>query len=433
MAANAHSYLNSSGSTSTSFGAAPIPFRRRQSSDPAPPLSSLFAMSSLNSQQQSSPASIASDESSPPSLLFSSTSASPSSSISSSPSLDGSKRSLPFPPPFSLDAGSPGSGLKPSPTQMAVYASNIIRNEAYALLALAARLAPAAHPLHDEDGAYFGHTASAAPAPSSSSSSSDEGGEGSQTGELLPPDLDEPVSGGRSSDDVLVESRTNIAFRQVVDLCQAMPPHGKILVTGVGKSGIAARKMVATFCSLGIQAAFLHPLEALHGDLGVVCPCSPSAPCDTLLMISHSGATAELMRLLPIVRPRVRSLIAVTRDADSVLARSCHGWMDAGTGVYPTGMPKGTTDEADSALPAPTSSVVSALAIGDALALTLSRLKIGWDADGKERRLQFFHCHPGGQLGLQLGREGRGVEVPSTSPIAAPSCPPAPVPASVTA
>jgi len=108
------------------------------------------------------------------------------------------------------------------------------------------------------------------------------------------------------------------------------------------------------------------------------------------------------MRLLPIVRPRVRSLIAVTRDADSVLARSCHGWMDAGTGVYPTGMPKGTTDEADSALPAPTSSVVSALAIGDALALTLSRLKIGWDADGKERRLQFFHCHPGGQLGLQV-------------------------------
>jgi len=133
---------------------------------------------------------------------------------------------------------------------MAVYASNIIRNEAYALLALAARLAPAAHPLHDEDGAYFGHTASAA-APMSSSSSSDEGGEGSQTGELLPPDLDEPVSGGRSSDDVLVESRTNVAFRQVVDLCQSMPPHGKILVTGVGKSGIAARKMVATFCSLG--------------------------------------------------------------------------------------------------------------------------------------------------------------------------------------
>lgn len=418
MAAHAHSYL-------TSSPAQPFALRRRQSSDPAPPLPSLFAMSALSQQSSTSPgSSSASDESSPPSLLFSSTSASPASSLSSSPSLDPKRSSLPFPPPFSLDAGQPTSAAqsKPSPTQVAVYASNIIRNEAYALLALAARLAPAAHPLHDEDGAYFGHTASASP--SSSSSSSDDSGEGSQTGELMPPDLDEPVSGGTRRDDVLVESRTNVAFRQCVDLCTSMPGHGKILVTGVGKSGIAARKMVATFCSLGpsslgpgiislctqltcliptgVQAVFLHPLEALHGDLGVVCPCSPSSPCDTLLMISHSGATAELMRLLPIVRPRVRSLIAVTRDPDSVLARSCHGWLDAGTGVYPAGMPKGTTDEADSALPAPTSSVVSALAIGDALALTLSRLKIGWDADGKERRLQFFHCHPGGQLGIQV-------------------------------
>jgi len=122
-------------------------------------------------------------------------------------------------------------------------------------------------------------------------------------------------------------------------------------------------------------------------------------------MISHSGATAELMRLLPIIRPRVRSLVAVTRDPDSVLARSCHGWLDSGTGVYPAQKGPagvGTTDEADSALPAPTSSVVAALAIGDALALTLSRLKQGWDKDGKDRRSRFLYCHPGGQLGIQV-------------------------------
>ncbi|BGP12556.1 hypothetical protein JCM10213v2_000473 [Rhodosporidiobolus nylandii] len=216
--------------------------------------------------------------------------------------------------------------------------------------------------------------------------------------------------------EVRAESRTNVAFQNVVDLVTSMPPHGKILVTGVGKSGIAGKKMVATFCSLGIQSVFLHPLEALHGDLGVVCSCTPTTPCDTLLMISHSGATAELMRLLPIIRPRVRSLVAVTRDPDSVLAKSCHGWLDAATGVYPEGLPKGTTDEADSALPAPTNSVVTALAMGDALALTLSRLKIGWAKDGKDRRAEFFHCHPGGQLGIKLGREGRGVEVPPSPP-----------------
>lgn len=111
------------------------------------------------------------------------------------------------------------------------------------------------------------------------------------------------------------------------------------------------------------------------------------------------------MRLLPIVRPRVRSLVAVTRDPDSVLARACSNWLDAGTGAY-VGVTKDgrekVTDEADSALPAPTSSVVSALAVGDALALSLSKMKLGWEADGKTRRHDFLRCHPGGQLGIEV-------------------------------
>lgn len=156
----------------------------------------------------------------------------------------------------------------------------------------------------------------------------------------------------------------------------------------------------------GIPAVFLHPLEALHGDLGVICPCSPHCPCDALLMLSHSGATAELMRLLPIVRPRVRHLVAVTRDPESVLARACGGWLDAGTGAFMRGGPK-ETDEADSALPAPTSSVVCALAVGDAVALSLSRLRIGWAKGGKERRAEFLRCHPGGQLGINVSLASR--------------------------
>lgn len=151
---------------------------------------------------------------------------------------------------------------------------------------------------------------------------------------------------------------------------------------------------------------FLHPLEALHGDLGVICPCSPHSPCDSLLLISHSGATAELMRLIPVVRNRVKNLIAITRDPDSVLARACNGWLDAGTGAYVPSLSENggekATDEADSALPAPTSSVVSALAIGDALALSLSRMRVGWNAGGKARRLDFLRSHPGGQLGIEV-------------------------------
>ncbi|GAA6006576.1 hypothetical protein JCM10207_004980 [Rhodosporidiobolus poonsookiae] len=379
---------------------------------PTSPSSSAFSLASLSQSLVSSASSVSDDHS----LLFSpSASASPVSSLAPSPSLEAKRAFYPSPPELSL-AGTarppPIAGpSKPNPTQLAQYASSIIRNEAYALLALAARLAPAAHPLVYDDEPYGGYS------PPASGLSSEEGSVvgGEVPEEQAPmegvPSSPEPASGWE-------ESKTNVAFRHVVDLVSSMPAHGKILVTGVGKSGIVGRKMVATFCSLGIQAVFLHPLEALHGDLGVVCSCTPSHPCDTLLMISHSGATAELMRLLPIVRPRVRSLVAVTRDPESVLAKSCHGWLDAGTGVYPEGLPKGTTDEADSALPAPTNSVVTALAIGDALALTLSRLKIGWDKDGKDRRAEFFHCHPGGQLGIQLGREGRGVDIPSSAAIA---------------
>lgn len=371
-----------------------MPRRRRSSASTGDRLQQQLSTLSLLAQPPQSQSGT-SDESTPPSLIFSSGSVSPASSLTSSPSL-GPKRfshSAAGPEPLSLEIP-----LQPSSVDLAKYASDIIRNEAYALLALAARLAPAAYPLLDDEGAHVVRTDSSS---SVGTEPSDDGSEESE--ELYAKSPVDPAI-------EVAESRTNHAFRNVVTLVQSMPRHGKILISGIGKSGIVAKKMVATFCSLGIQAAFLHPVEALHGDLGLICSCSPANPCDTVFLISHSGATAELMRLLPIVRPRVRSLVAITRDPESVLASSCHGWLDAGTGVNPAGLPKATTDEADSALPAPTSSVVSALAMGDALALTLSRLRTGWDADTKRRREEFYHCHPGGQLGIQLGREGRAVE-----------------------
>lgn len=110
------------------------------------------------------------------------------------------------------------------------------------------------------------------------------------------------------------------------------------------------------------------------------------------------------MRLIPVVRSRLRTLIAVTRDPDSILARACTGWLDAGTGAAtgtscsPGGTNEKTTDEADSELPAPTSSVICGLAMGDALALCLSKTRLGWEAEGRDRRKEFFKFHPGGQL-----------------------------------
>ncbi|KAM0755490.1 SIS domain-containing protein [Meredithblackwellia eburnea MCA 4105] len=339
------------------------------------PPSSLFSLSSYAQSE----AAFSDSESS----IFSAAT-SPSSSLASSPALRPSASGSPVADELCL------ADTKPSPRQVTAYAASIIRAEAYALLALADRMTPSSSPCLDDLDAPFS------------------------------PDFITPSSSSRSLSPV-EESRTNNGFLNTLNSLAALPPHGKILVTGVGKSGIAGRKIVATLCSLGIPAAFLHPLEALHGDLGCVCPCSPHNPCDAAILISHSGATAELMRLLPILRPRVRTLVAVTRDPESVLARACHHWLDAGTGTG-TGLGAAVkdgekvTDEADSALPAPTSSVVTALAIGDALALSLSRVRLGWDKDGKARRADFLRCHPGGQLGIELGREGRGVPE-ATAPV----------------
>ncbi|GAA5922465.1 uncharacterized protein JCM15063_003311 [Sporobolomyces koalae] len=410
----------------------------RQPGDSSLPFNLAALSQSLLSSSDAAFTSPSDSESTSPSLLAYSSSGSPGSSLQSSPALrpkllpalSSATDDLPLLSTNPARSGAISDETVPSTTDLSLYAASIIRNEAYALLSLAARLSPASQPIVSDEEL-------------DSANSEASSFEGFGFDEDTHPSRRQSVSGPMGSP-ILQESRTNVAFRQVVDLIRDMPAHGKVLVTGIGKSGIAGKKMVATFCSLGVQAAFLHPVEALHGDIGSVCYCSnyaatPTAPCDVLLLISHSGATAELMRLLPIIRPRLRSVVAVTRDPDSVLARACDGWLDSGTGVFPAQRGPagaGTTDEADSALPAPTSSVVAALAIGDALALTLSRLKLGWAKDGKDRRSQFFHCHPGGQLGIQLGREGRTTSaspeaMPAKSNLNLPSVSPvSPIPAS---
>lgn len=229
-----------------------MPRRRRSSASTAGDATGLQQLSTLS--LSSSPLSSSSDSSAPPSLIFSSTSPSPSSSLSSSPSLGPTKRfshSAAVPDPLSL-----GAPLQPNSVELAKYASDIIRNEAYALLALAARLAPAAYPLLDDDGAHVVRATDSSS--SAGTDSSDDGCEDSDDAAYAK----SPVG----VESHVEESRTNQAFRNVVTLIQSMPRHGKILISGIGKSGIVARKMVATFCSLGASArrSIVQPAQTLE-------------------------------------------------------------------------------------------------------------------------------------------------------------------------
>jgi arabinose-5-phosphate isomerase len=153
---------------------------------------------------------------------------------------------------------------------------------------------------------------------------------------------------------------------------------GKIIVTGIGKSGHIARKMVATFCSTGTAAVFLHPAEAVHGDLGIYTPGDPT------ILISRSGATAELQALVPTLRGFRSPLIGILGSTEGPLAAQLDVLLDARV-----------EREADPHNLAPTASAVTALALGHALAIALMCAR---DFTAEE----FGRFHPGGQLGRNL-------------------------------
>ncbi len=165
-------------------------------------------------------------------------------------------------------------------------------------------------------------------------------------------------------------------FPRAVELIFASS--GRVIVTGVGKSGIVARKIVATLNSTGTPALFLHPVEAMHGDLGMI------SPQDVVLALSNSGETAELTVLLPSLQRLGTPLIAMTGRTTSTLAR--HSQVVIDVGVPREACPLGL---------APTASTTAALAMGDALAVALLTLR-GFRAS------DFRRFHPGGSLGARL-------------------------------
>ncbi|HPW55045.1 MAG: KpsF/GutQ family sugar-phosphate isomerase [Thermoanaerobaculaceae bacterium] len=173
-----------------------------------------------------------------------------------------------------------------------------------------------------------------------------------------------------------LRDRLDAAFERAVDMlagCQ-----GRVVWTGMGKSGIICRKIAATMASTGTPALFLHPAEAIHGDLGML------APGDVVAAVSNSGETEELLRLVEVLKRIGTTLVAVTSNPASPLAG--HADLHLNLGVTREACPNNL---------APTASTTAALALGDALAMAVAVRK-GFNPES------FARLHPGGKLGKRL-------------------------------
>jgi arabinose-5-phosphate isomerase len=187
---------------------------------------------------------------------------------------------------------------------------------------------------------------------------------------------------GRSSMETEAEAIACAARRiddQFLAAVRLIEEHsGKIVVTGLGKSGFVAQKLAGTMCSTGTAAVFLHPVDALHGDVGIY------AAGDPTVILSKSGTTMELLRLIPVLRGLNSPLIGIVGNLTSPLARGVDIRLDASVRA-----------EADPYNLAPTASTAVATALGDALALAIRHARNLTPED-------FAQLHPAGQLGRNL-------------------------------
>jgi len=172
--------------------------------------------------------------------------------------------------------------------------------------------------------------------------------------------------------------RLDERFERTVQLL--LECRGRVILTGMGKSGLICRKIAATLTSIGTPSFFLHPAEAIHGDLGVI------QPEDVIIALSYSGETDEILRLLETIRRLGAKLVAVTGSPASTLAKAADVALDCSV-----------AEEACPLNLVPTASTTAALAIGDALAMTLLVAK-------GLRQEDFANLHPGGKIGKRLMR-----------------------------
>ena len=173
-----------------------------------------------------------------------------------------------------------------------------------------------------------------------------------------------------------LRSRLDETFVKACELCLETP--GRVVVTGMGKSGHVSNKIAATLASTGTPAFFMHPAEASHGDLGMI------TSQDTLLAISYSGETAEVVTILPVVKRMGAKLISMTGNARSTMAEAADVHLDISV-----------SEEACPLNLAPTASTTATLAMGDALAVALLESR-GFTAE------DFARSHPSGSLGKRL-------------------------------
>lgn len=153
---------------------------------------------------------------------------------------------------------------------------------------------------------------------------------------------------------------------------------GKLIVTGMGKSGLVGRKIAATLASTGTPSFFLHPGEAFHGDLGMI------SPEDVVLALSYSGETDEVLKIVPFIHSNGNVLISMTGKRESALAKNSDIHLDVGV-----------KEEACILQLAPTSSTTAQIAMGDALAVALMKAR-------EFTSMDFARLHPGGSLGRRL-------------------------------
>lgn len=191
-----------------------------------------------------------------------------------------------------------------------------------------------------------------------------------------------------------MSARLNGEFSKAVDLLYNTK--GRVVVVGMGKSGIIGRKIAATFASTGTPSYFVHPGEAFHGDLGMI------HPNDVALMISNSGETEELIRLLPFMQHQRNRVVAMTGSLRSTLATHADAVLDICV-----------EREACKNNPAPTSSTTATVVMGDALAVVLSTLRNFQPED-------FARFHPGGSLGRRLLTKVRDVMHKANLPVCVP-------------
>ena len=173
-----------------------------------------------------------------------------------------------------------------------------------------------------------------------------------------------------------LRARLDGAFVAACQLCLETP--GRIVVTGMGKSGHISSKIAATLASTGTPAFFMHPAEASHGDLGMI------TEHDLLMAISYSGETEEVVTILPLVKRMGARLISITGNAKSTLAKAADAHLDVSV-----------SEEACPLNLAPTASTTATLAMGDALAVALLKIR-GFTAE------DFARSHPSGSLGKRL-------------------------------